>query len=325
MIDMKKYIPESEGKTWISYQSSRGCPHNCTFCVNRVTNNTRYRTRSAEKVVEDVEFLVKKYNVGGVIFIDDNFFVKKQRVIDICKGIIKKNLKISWIGECRADYFKKGLVDEEVLEWCSKAGLTELTIGAESGSKKMLEFMCKGITNEQILHSARICKKYNIVPDYSFIIGLPTEKKEDVLLSLRLVKKLLKMNPNMLGGINTYRPYPKSEIADLLEKQGKFHPPKTLRDWSKGKYVSMYVERTFKQPWQFSPTYIENVSFYATLALTFLPIKRNLNPKNIVDFFFSYLARIRLNMNFFTLSLDKDIYAVYQKFKKKLYLKLKKR
>jgi anaerobic magnesium-protoporphyrin IX monomethyl ester cyclase len=323
LVDLEKYVPKSEGKRWISYQSSRGCPHNCSFCVNKVTNNTRYRKRSAEKVLEDLKILIEKYNVGGIVFIDDNFFVDKKRVIDICKGMVENNLKIRWRAECRADYFREGLVDDETLGWCEKAGLNELTIGAESGSEKMLKFMCKGISLDQILRSAILCKKYNIIPDYSFIIGLPTETKKDVLLTLKLIKKLLKINSNMLGGINTYRPYPKSEIAELLIKQGTFVQPKTFRDWSKGKHISIYTERTLKQPWQFSPNYIESVSFYVTLALSLIPIKRNINIKNIIDFFFSYLANIRLNLNFFSFTLDQKIYTLYRTLKKKIYLKLR--
>ena len=78
---------------WLPYESSRGCPSQCTFCINVVTDNTRYRKKSAEKVISEIESIVRKHNLTHVKIIDDNFFVDIKRVRKICKGIIERKLR----------------------------------------------------------------------------------------------------------------------------------------------------------------------------------------------------------------------------------------
>jgi radical SAM superfamily enzyme YgiQ (UPF0313 family) len=77
---------------WLPYESSRGCPSQCTFCINVVTKNNRYRKKSAEKVVSEIEQIVNKYNLTHLKIIDDNFFVDIKRARKICEGIIEKGL-----------------------------------------------------------------------------------------------------------------------------------------------------------------------------------------------------------------------------------------
>ena len=77
---------------WLPYESSRGCPSHRTFCINVVTDNRRYRKKSAGKVISEIEYIVKKYNLTHLKIIDDNFFVDIRRVREICEGIISKAL-----------------------------------------------------------------------------------------------------------------------------------------------------------------------------------------------------------------------------------------
>lgn len=323
LVDMEKYVSETilDGKRirWFPYQSTRGCPHKCSFCINPVVGNYRYRAKSIEKTIEEIKYLINKCKINGILFIDDNFFVNRARVLELCKRF--RELNIKWFAECRADYFRKGHVDDDVLSKCKEAGLFSFTIGAESGSPKILEKMCKNITIEQIINSARQCAKHKIIPDYSFIIGLPGEKKEDVLMTLALIKRLKKIVPYMTGGVNTYRPYPKTELTLEAAKYG-FREPEKFKEWTDKKNSLMFSERTYPQPWQIDSKYVNSVSFFGTIYLSGSSDEK-LRLKDIPDRLFRSIANFRVKTGFFSFPLDMELYNLYSALKKKLYIRLK--
>ncbi len=300
---------------WLPYQSSRGCPHRCTFCINTVTDNKICRKKSARKVIEEVRSFIKKYGLTHLRIIDDNFFVDCRRVKEICEGFIENRFNITWDAECRVDYFREGQLDDKLLSLCVKSGLIELTLGCESGSQKILDFMKKDIKVEQIINCVMQCHKYKIIPRCSFMVGIPGESKEDILMTARLINKLRKIEPKMAWGVATFRPYPKSEMCEGLRKKGIFREPKKLREWIKEKYVEYYTERNYKQPWQTHPALAHNMSFFYTLAggvlLTNQQIKSNLLKK--VNSFFIKLAEKRTEHLFFRLPIDRYFYSFFHR------------
>lgn len=323
LCDLSKYFDVSF-KGRITYQSSRGCPYRCRFCINVVTKNQKYRMKSPEKVLDELEELIKKYNINFVHFVDDNFFLDINRVKAICKGIIQRNLKINWFGECRADYFREGFVDEDFLRLAQKSGLTKLTIGAESGSSKMLKLMDKHITVDNIINSAKILGKFDIVPDYGFIIGLPGESKEDVVTTLKLIENLKTLCPQMMHGINTFRTYPRCELTNSLIKEGLIKEPKTLREWTKEENLKLYIGNN-KQVWQFDPNFVYYVSYFTEVGYD---VYKDKEIKNILRYFiiykfmdilFIYSARFRLKYLFLSFPIDRYLYKVY----KNIFVKLK--
>ncbi|MFH1401641.1 MAG: radical SAM protein [Parcubacteria group bacterium] len=300
---------------WLPYQSSRGCPHRCTFCINTVTNNNIYRKKSARKVIEEVRSFIKKYGLTHLRIIDDNFFVDCRRVKEICEGFIKNKFNITWDAECRVDYFKEGHLDDKLLSLCAKSGLIELTLGCESGSQKILDLMKKDVKVEQIVNCVTQCRKYKIIPRCSFMVGIPGESKEDIFMTARLINKLRKIEPRMAWGVATFRPYPKSEMCEDLKKKGVFREPKNLREWTTKKYVEYYTERNYKQPWQTHPELAYNMSFFYTLAggvlLTNQQIKFNILKK--INSFFIKLAEKRTEYLFFKLPIDRYFYSFFHR------------
>jgi len=299
-----------EKNIWLPYQSSRGCPHRCSFCINTVTDNKIYRKKSAKKVVEEVRILIQKYGLTHLRIIDDNFFVDRARVKKICEGFIKNKFGITWDAECRVDYFRNGHLDDKLLELCTKSGLIELTLGCESGSQRILDLIKKDIRVEQIINCVKQCHKHKIIPRCSFMVGIPGESKEDILLTAKLINKLRKIEPEMPYGVPTFRPYPKSELCDELVKKGIFKEPKTLREWTTKKYVRYYTERTFSQPWQTEPALAQNVSFYYSLAGSVLLSNQQIRSKVLrkINSFFIELGKRRTENLFFGFPIDKYIY-----------------
>lgn len=171
------------GVTSTSMISSRGCPYRCIFCDKNISGY-KFRARSAIKVVDEMEYLFKRYKVDDIFFYDDLFVFDKKRVLEICLELQKRNINISWSAQARVDR-----VDEEMLQQMKKSGCRELYFGAESGSNKILRYLQKGFTKDTIIEAFEICHKVGIKPGMYLIVGVPTENKEDLRETQDLIQK----------------------------------------------------------------------------------------------------------------------------------------
>ena len=322
LIDTKKYIRNRSGTVKIMYQSSRGCPYNCQFCINVVSKNQKYRSKSPQKVLDEIEFLVKKYGINYIDFIDDNTFIDIRRIRKICEGMIERELNIKWYGECRANYFRDRFVDNDFLDLAVKSGLSGLTIGAESGSEHTLKMMDKDITIEQILNSAKVLGQYKqIVPVYGFIIGIPGETEDNIKDTLNIVKKIRRLCPQMAFGVGNLRAYPKIGLTKHLVAKGILKEPQNLRGWLHKEVLEPYISNKGK-PWQEDKKLIYNISFFARLGYATFgnsDIKDILkSPRRwylLFDIPFVYIARFRFDNLFFFLPLDRFIYKSFRKIR----------
>ncbi|RLB75183.1 MAG: B12-binding domain-containing radical SAM protein [Deltaproteobacteria bacterium] len=173
--------------TYFEYQHlslTRGCPGNCTFCGSPKFWGRKVRFHSADYFVEELELLYKK-GINFFYFSDDTFSVNKKRVIEICKKILKKNLKISWNAISRVNY-----MSEEVLSWMRKAGCIQISYGIESGSEKIRAYLNKKITTDEIERTFYMTLKYGILPRAYFIYGSPGETRKTIQESIDLIKKI---------------------------------------------------------------------------------------------------------------------------------------
>src|SRR4030042_1634435 len=196
--------------------TSRGCPHRCAFCINAILKN-KWRPRTAQQVLQDLKIIKEnKYFWGKKIrFWDENFFVDIGRAKQIINDMITNNLIIPWETTVRVDYIRDGMIDEFFMENLKKSGCYLLSFGAESGSPRILENIQKGITPEQILYSAEICLKHDIIPQYSFMIGLPGDTREDIVLTVSLIDKLARLSDKVqILGPQPFRPYPGSILYE---------------------------------------------------------------------------------------------------------------
>jgi len=100
----------------------------------------------------------------------------------------------------------------------------------ESGSQRMLDYMHKDVTIEQILKAITLCEKYGIQPFVSYMIGLPTETREEIEMSLRLALKIRKMAPDAILLPLVFRPYPGGDLYEDCKKDG-LKEPESLRGW----------------------------------------------------------------------------------------------
>ncbi|MFH1776588.1 MAG: radical SAM protein [Candidatus Omnitrophota bacterium] len=297
---------------WLPYESSRGCPSLCTFCINVVTDNNHYRIKSAEKVISEVDSIVKKHRLTHLKIIDDNFFVDMKRVIAICEGFIKKKLNITWDGECRCDYFKDSMINDQALKLLKASGLVQLTLGIESGSARTLKLMKKGIVPEQAEAAVKKCNEYRIVARSSFIIEIPGEQIEDIKKTIAFINRLRKY-PYYTCGINTFRPYPKCELTGELLKQGYLKEPGSFVEWTDKSVIDLYTAAEYKRPWQVAAGFSESAAYYLSMESSVRLGKHQLSARidRCINALFVRLARIRNKFMFYHFPFEKHLYRFF--------------
>ncbi len=170
--------------TYPHVSSSRGCAWNCSFCGSPEFWGRKIRWRSPEKFVEELELLIRK-GVTFFYFSDDTFTLNPKRVIEICKRIIEKNLKIAWYAISRVDH-----VDEEMLYWMRRAGCIQISFGVESGSEKIRKVLGKPVKTEQVKRAFAMTTQYGILSRAYFIYGSPGETWKTVQETMDLMDEI---------------------------------------------------------------------------------------------------------------------------------------
>jgi len=199
-----------------SMVTSRGCPFQCTFCDRSVFGN-RYRAYSAEYICRMIEHLVGRYGVRHILFYDDLFAASRTRLNAICNTIIEKRLDLSWSCDAKVDS-----VTPDSLAMMKRAGCWEIAFGIESGSQRILDLVCKGITIAQIERGVRLTHEAGIKVKGLFMMGHPGETRETIKETVDLACRL----PFDHINISKLTPYPGSEIYKDAHKYGTFNP-----DW----------------------------------------------------------------------------------------------
>jgi len=209
LIPNEKYSSVlSENNPVTTLFSSRGCPFQCTFC-NRAHLGKVFRARSAKNVVDEMEEC-KKMGIGEIFIYDDTFTINRQRVLDICSEIKKRNLKIYWDVRARVD-----TVDEEVLNQMKDAGCQRIHYGVEAGTEKILEVLNKGITLEQVEKTFKLTRKIGIQTLAYFMIGSPRETRKDIMKTIKFAKKI---KPDFVC-FSITTPYPQTDMYTLGLKE----------------------------------------------------------------------------------------------------------
>lgn len=247
LINIEKYIAKksfASGKPGrdIAFYTSRGCPYRCGFCYNKEFNRRRWRGKSAERVVEEMKRLIKDYQISSLSIIDDEFFIDVERAGRICELILKENIKIEILTNCRVNYVANNM-DDEYLKMFYRAGFRVLGLGIESGSKRILELIHKDITIDQVFETLKKLKKASINSKYCFMAGFPTETIDDLYKTTDLIQKMKKLDPHIRIPVwRVFTPYPGTDLYKLAIKEG-WQPPKNLEEWAS------YDFSTVRMPW----------------------------------------------------------------------------
>ncbi len=181
--------------------TSRGCPFSCTFC-DRPHLGKKFRARSPKNVVDEMEQCTRM-GIHEFLMYDDTFTVRKERVIEICRDIVRRKLDVGWDIRTRVD-----TVTPEMIRALGKAGCRGIHYGVESGTQKILNVLGKGITIEEVRDVFRLTQKAGVMVLAYFMIGCPTETREDIATTLRVMNSL---KPDY-AHITIFTPFPGTKI-----------------------------------------------------------------------------------------------------------------
>jgi len=219
-FELEKYVPE------VTIYSSRGCPHQCIFCPNRLIS-PHYRARSAAHVVDEMEYWYKR-GFHQFNFDDDNFNYDKERVYEICDEIEKRGMKDLFL-RC-ANGIRADRIDRPMLKRMKEIGFHYIAFGADAGNNRMLEIVKKGETIEQIESAVKNACELGYDAKLLFVVGTPYETREDVEDKVRLAQKY------PLNDVHFYNtiPYPGTELFDWVAENDYFlvKPEEYLNDIS---------------------------------------------------------------------------------------------
>lgn len=213
-------------KKFTSVVTSRGCVYGCRFCSCTELAKKKWRPRSAENTVEELQSLASE-GYKQFIFVDDVFTMNPKRVIEICKGIKKEKLDLEWICEGRVDICSYGMLREMV-----QAGCRALYLGIENANQRILDYYNKRITPEQSETAVRTAKKAGVdVVAGSFIIGAPDETHEEMWNTISFAQRI----PIDIPQFNILEAHPGNDIWNEFVAKGFLDPEKW---WEKGVAVS---------------------------------------------------------------------------------------
>jgi radical SAM superfamily enzyme YgiQ (UPF0313 family) len=256
------------GNRTIAYHSSIGCPFTCSFCGVVPIFDARWKAKSAYTIFKDLVYLKKKYNGNAFQFHDNNFFVSEKRAVEFAKLIEQEKMK--WWAEGRIDTMDK--FSDESLQAIADSGCTMIFFGAESGNNSLLKQMDKGgmQTGEKIKSFAARIKKFGIIPEYSFVLGLPAPTEAQVWQQIndeiKFIKEIKSINPSTEIVIYIFTPVPTegSELYDGSVQKG-FHFPTSLDEWMQPQWLNFDLHREFLTPW-LKPEMIRYIHDFETVV-----------------------------------------------------------
>jgi anaerobic magnesium-protoporphyrin IX monomethyl ester cyclase len=205
----------------VSMTTSRGCPHQCIFCVGRRMVGAKVRYRSAQSVADEMQQLAV-LNFSQINLADDLFTAKPAHCLAICDEILRRGLSVTWTAFARVD-----TVSPEMLQRMRAAGCSAVSFGIESGNSAILKTIRKGITKKQVVSAVRTCREAGIMPFASFILGLPGETMETIHETLAFGEQLKELG--LVYGFHLLAPFPGTEVR---EAAAQFGLKILTNDWS---------------------------------------------------------------------------------------------
>ena len=191
--------------------SARGCPNKCIFCDTSVFSR-QIRFHSPEYVLEMVGYLAKDFKIKEIIFEDDQFLIKKQRVAKICEGLLRAKWGISWCCSGRVN----SVNNLALLRLMKRSGCWQISYGIESANQKILDFAKKAITVDQVEQAVRLTHEAGILSKGYFIFGLPYETEKTMENTIRFAKRI----PLTDISVFMLTPFPGSKMYEIAGQHG---------------------------------------------------------------------------------------------------------
>ncbi len=304
LLDVRDYLHTYYyEKEVIEIETSRGCPYACGFCYNKSFNKRKWRARNVDTIMNMIHGLMNDYNIRSFLAIDDSFFIDPERVKRFIDRYHGDKLDISMGYQGRIDGITR--MSDRELDRFIAAGCRFLQFGVESGSPRILKLINKKLDIPDVIEVNRRLARYpNTAAFYNFMVGLPSEKREDLFMTVDLVCKLLRENPNAyIGTIHIYKEYPGTKLYQEALKEG-YRPPHTLQEW--GQYDWQSAVKRDKSPELMK--LINGISVASYCIDDKIKMLGDSKLANIVSSLYRPVARARFKYKFFKFMPEKLIF-----------------
>ncbi len=214
MVNPLDYGPSSNPALYGDLFSSRGCPARCAFCSGHLFGK-KFRFRSAQSILDEITYVHNKYGTDSFHFVDDAISVNKTRIEEMCEGIIRNELNITWSMMTRVDK-----IDRELLGLCCRAGCVQVDYGVESGHPETLRRIHKPHTVEMAKNAVVMTTEAGIKPYVFFILGFPWEDVDAVEATHNLIIELSPYVDHFHPAVASILiPFPGTEIYDKYKDE----------------------------------------------------------------------------------------------------------
>lgn len=200
-------------KLFIPYIFNYNCTYKCAFCTQSDSDRGGFIVGEVTKVVDDIEYLSKKYNSNYFYFLNNYFPSSLNYIREFRDELKRRNLKIYW-----SDCGRVNGLTYEKLQILYEAGCRKLVFGFESGSERILELIDKRLNLQEAVQVLKWCKEIGIWADLEIIIGLPYEHEEEFLCTYNFIKEHKDLINNFW--LNEYFVVPNSLIGRYPENYG---------------------------------------------------------------------------------------------------------
>ena len=193
--------------------TSRGCPGKCAFCQQYHITGRKLRLRSASKVVDEIEHLIKVYHAREIHIWDDMFSSNPKHVFGLRDELKKRGIKIPI---CFAAGIRVDTATPEILQAMREMGGYSVAFGVESGVQEILDKCSKGITLEEARAAVKNAKQAGLETWCFFMLGLLGETRETVEQSIKFA---IELDPDIVK-FHIFKPYPGSDLSREMKSKG---------------------------------------------------------------------------------------------------------
>jgi len=218
------------GRRWSMYISSLACPYDCGYCTNKGVYGRKWNAIEPGQFVEETTDLATRYRLQLLWVVDDNFLVDRERALGIAEGLVRKEAKFDWSIQASTNLVDRFTVEE--LKLLKRSGLSQMAMGADSGSPKVMKLMGKDFQKiETIWAAAEKLHASGIRPSFNMIFAYPGEGDKERMESIRLIMDICRRYPGAEFWTNIFTPYPGAPIMDRAFELG-IQVPKTFEEWA---------------------------------------------------------------------------------------------
>ncbi len=211
---VKQYINKQQMPYFINLYTGRGCKYNCSFCylqdIKQLASKIRYRRRSADNIIREIEYLHKTIGINVVTFGDDDFLSNVGDIIPVLDFLRKNNIFIEQLSTNISN------LKPEIIKLLS--GICQTVIySIETATPRLQKILRKSIPPEKVLETNKELRQHGINTVHNFLFGIPTETDAETKANIDLLKKLKSINPYVRGNSYILSPIPETPIFEFVK------------------------------------------------------------------------------------------------------------